>query len=167
MGGITSKKMNGGRDFRLKIGHLPVEYVEYISWVRRYHLKCPTPPLANSSKTPSLQWNNCLYTLRLYSQSFVAVFVHNPNLCQAVIWMFKCLSIDKEEITVLFPRWIGYFCPKWSGTKCPEEIYSQDEVKQPYLFVKFTEGVFTPHILRINFNSGFVFIYLDKARAKS
>ena len=27
----------------------------------------------------------------------------HSNLSQAVIWMFKCLSLDKEEIIVLFP----------------------------------------------------------------
>ena len=34
----------------------------------------------------------------------IAFFVCIPNLGQAVSWMFQCLSIDQEEITVLFPR---------------------------------------------------------------
>ena len=34
-------------------------------------------------------------------------FVYIPNFGQAVVQMFNCLSIDKEEIAVLFPRqWI-------------------------------------------------------------
>ena len=36
-----------------------------------------------------------------------ALFACIPNFSQAVIKIFYCLSIDKEEITVLFPRyWI-------------------------------------------------------------
>ena len=56
-----------------------------------------------TQKTTSLQCNNCL--LCPYSQSSLALFVCNPNFGQAVIRMFNCLSIDKEEITVSFPRW--------------------------------------------------------------
>ena len=52
-------------------------------------------------KTPSLQWNNWLCTPLPYPQS---LFVYIPNLSQVDIWMFKCLSNDKEEIAVLFPR---------------------------------------------------------------
>ena len=48
--------------------------------------------------------DNCLCTLWLYSQPYVALFVWIPNLCQADIWMFKYLSNDKEEIAMLIPR---------------------------------------------------------------
>ena len=37
---------------------------------------------------------------------------------------------------------MGYFCPNWPGTKFPEGIYSQDEVRQPCLYFKCSEGVF-------------------------
>ena len=55
-------------------------------------------------KIPSLQWTNCLCTLRPYAPYSVTLLVHIPALGKAVIWMFKCLAVDKEEITVFFPR---------------------------------------------------------------
>ena len=91
--------------------------------------------LGEQPKTPPLQWNNCLCTLWSYSQSSAALFMCIPSLCQAVILMLKCLSINTEETT--------FFCPNWSGTKYPEGIYSQDEIRQPCVFFKCNEGVFT------------------------
>ena len=55
-------------------------------------------------QTTSLQSNNCLFTLCPYFQSSLVLFASIPSFGQAVIRMFNCLSIDKEEITVSFPR---------------------------------------------------------------
>ena len=33
---------------------------------------------------------------------------------------------------------MGYFCPNWSDTQYPERIYTQDEVRQPCLYLKCT-----------------------------
>ena len=49
----------------------------------------------------------------------LALFVNILNLGQVVIWMLKCMSIHKEEIIVLFPRWF-YFWPNWPGIKYPQ-----------------------------------------------
>ena len=64
---------------------------------------------ATRQKTPSLEWNNCLCSLGSYSQSFLVSFVRIPNFCQAVIRMFNCLSSNKGETTVSFPRWLVTF----------------------------------------------------------
>ena len=37
-------------------------------------------------------------------RSSLALFASIPNFGRAVIWMFNSLSIDKEEIIMLFPR---------------------------------------------------------------
>ena len=41
----------------------------------------------------------------------VALF---PNIVQAVVWHFNCLSIDKEEIFV-YIQYDRFFCPTWTG----------------------------------------------------
>ena len=64
-----------------------------------------------------------------------------PNIGQEVTWNLNGLSIDKEEILVLFPM-SGFFSPNWSGNSIPEGIYSHDEVRQPSLYFKDSESVF-------------------------
>ena len=58
----------------------------------------------SGTKTPSPQWKNCLCTLWPSFQSSLALFACIPNFGHAVILILNCLSIDKEEISVLFPR---------------------------------------------------------------
>ena len=66
------------------------------------------------------------------------VCVHSQS-GQADLFVFKCLSDDKEEGTMLFPT---YSCPNCSGAKYGQWIYTQDEVREPSLSVKYSEGVF-------------------------
>ena len=69
------------------------------------------------------------------------------NFGQAVILNFNCLSIDKEE--VLFYSQCGrYFCPNWPGSSVPEAGHSHDEVSQPCLYLKISEGVFVSTVNR-------------------
>ena len=61
-----------------------------------------------STKTHSLQRNNCLCTLWPYYQSSEALFVCSHIFGQTVIRIYNCLSIDKEEMTFI-PKITGYF----------------------------------------------------------
>ena len=81
--------------------------------------------------TPSPQWNNYLRILWLHSQSVVALFVCILNCGQAVIRMFNRLSVDKQEIDVLFqtgqakvspypePVYTGWSNVHWNATGMP------------------------------------------------
>ena len=55
---------------------------------------------------------------------------------------FNCLSIDKEESFVLFPICDWYFFPNWSGSSVSEAGHFHDDVRQPCLYFKYSEGVF-------------------------
>ena len=83
--------------------------ISFMNYIRQHRLWY--------GKTPSLLWNNCLCIQWRNFQSFVALFVCILNFDQAVIQMFKCLSIDKEEINVFILNITGYICPNWSSTK--------------------------------------------------
>ena len=69
-----------------------------------WRLICMMHRYPRSADLPSLQWNNCLCTVWTYFQSSVALSVFIPKFGQAVIVVFNCLSIDKAENIVLFPK---------------------------------------------------------------
>ena len=95
------------------------------------------------SKTPSLQWNNCLCTFWPYSQSSLTLFARIPNYDRL---LFECLAarqLVKRKINYwAIPKITGNFCPNWPRTKYCLRICSQDEVRQPYLYFKSSDGVF-------------------------
>ena len=76
-----------------------------------------------------------------YSQSSLALFACIPTFGQAVIRIFNCLSIDKEEITASFTK-LRLLLSKLVRLKYPEVIYSHEKVRQPCLYFKDSGGVF-------------------------
>ena len=94
--------------------------------------------MMTSSKTHSLQWNNCLCTLWTYSHFPQLYF---PILVRQSFWI--SIACQKIKMKVLFYSQCGsYFCPKWSGSSVPEAGHSHVEVRQPCLYFKDSEGVF-------------------------
>ena len=71
-------------------------------------------------KTPSLQWNDCLCTLWLYSQYSLDLFVCIPNLGETTIWV--CLSLQEkkwlcysQDNRLLLPKLVRHKIPKMTS----------------------------------------------------
>ena len=121
----------------LKIGglNLPLYFTLYFKMGLAYRL---LNAFITFPKTPSLQWYNCMCTLWTYSHLLQLYF---PILVRQLFWFSTaCQQIKKK---ILFYSQCGwYFCPNWSGSSVPEAGHSRDEVRQPRLYFKYSEGVF-------------------------
>ena len=126
---------NGGYIFCLKISAcFSKTFIHYLDMIfARALLICVMLP-----KTPSLQWNNCLCTLWTYSHFLELYF---PILIRQLFQISTaCQKIKKKVLFYSQCDWD--FCPNWSGSSVPEAGYSHDEVRQPCLYFKDSEGVF-------------------------
>ena len=92
-------------------------------------------------KTPSLQWNKCLWILWFYFQSSLALCALWPNLGQPVIWMLSaCQLIKKKSLhywqdeRLLLPKLVRYNIP------CGDLIPRRSQ--GPCLICKCGEGIF-------------------------
>ena len=78
------------------------------------------------------------------------------------IWWRHHVSIDSEEITVLFLRW---WITHWLCQKHHEGFYSHDVMRQPCLYFRWREIVFTG--IRSHFKLGNPFVQLGKIQCPS
>ena len=81
-------------------------HFQHISHVQIKISKIPiTGPLRGERRHLHYSEISACVLLGLIPKSSVAFFVCVPDSGQAGIRIFNCLSIDKEEITLLFPKW--------------------------------------------------------------
>ena len=92
-------------------------------------------------KTPSLQWNNfCIHHGIIPSLVYLYLRLF-PIFVRQLVESATAYQLLKTKL-LCFPKIRDFFCPRWPGTKYPEGMYSHDEVRQPCLYSKGSEGVF-------------------------
>ena len=109
-------------------------------------------PIKIQETTVKRPWKNA-YTQRRqlhYNEiSACVLFGLIPNLPYPCLCVFPILVKQLLSFSIAFQlvqrnyKPIGYFCPNRPGKESPEGIYSHEVVRQPCLYFKYSECVFT------------------------
>ena len=102
-----------------------------------FHQVCP----AMRTKTPSQHWTDCFCSLLSYSNLFKRYIRAFPILFRHLFeYLTACQMIRKKS--AFYSQENGLSLPTFVGHKISQQIHSQHEVRQPYLYFKCGEGVF-------------------------